>query len=91
MKSMDSGITWVMVCGIWRRTLRILTGDTLPAANLPVYALIGRVRLHPDTITEDRTAGKRAGGIDGEDPDARPTAPPFRRQPIDQRALADPG
>ena len=31
---------------------------------------IGGVRLHPQPIAEDRAAGERAGGIDGDDADA---------------------
>ena len=49
---------------------------------------IGRVRLHPHTVTEERAAAERARRIDREHTDRPPRAAKFRDQPIDECALA---
>ena len=51
---------------------------------------VGDVRLHADAIAENRAAGERAGGIDGDDADGLLGAAELRNQAIDERALAGP-
>src|SRR3989442_1058240 len=56
-----------------------------------VDASIGGVTLHPDAIAQNRAAGERAGGIDGDDADSLLLLPVEGRQAIHQRALARTG
>ena len=57
------------------------------------HALVRRMRLHPQSIAEDRAAGERTGGIHGDDADrssrVRREVPVV--QAIDERALAGAG
>ena len=52
------------------------------------HPVIQRQILHPDPITKQRSASKRAAGIDGEDGDLLITAPTQQRQLLGQRALS---
>ena len=52
---------------------------------------VARMRLHADAVAENRTAGERAGGIDGDDAHAHAARAQRPRDLIDQRALAGAG
>ena len=52
---------------------------------------IGRVRLHPEAVAENRAAGERTGRVHGDDADRLSARARFGDQPIDQRALAGAG
>src|SRR3989442_385828 len=56
-----------------------------------VDASIGGVTLHPDAVTQNRAAGERAGGIDGDDADSLLLLPVEGGQTIHQRAFARTG
>ena len=52
------------------------------------HAVVAGVRLHADAVAEDRAAGERAGGIDGDDADRLAAPAQLQREPVHQRALA---
>ena len=54
-------------------------------------ALVAVMRAHAHAVAENGAAGKRTGGIDGDDADRLAAAAQLRRQPIDERALAGAG
>src|SRR6185436_10050863 len=65
--------------------------SAVPAAarhRTDVHAGVERALFHADAIAEQRAAGVRAGGIDGEDADGAITRTQRFRQLVDERALA---
>ena len=47
--------------------------------------------LHADAVAEDRAAGERAGGIDGDDADRLPRLRQSAGEAVDERGLAGAG